>query len=230
MRLELAFLATIWYIYGMIFDLSKTNSIANTFIAELRDEQIQKDSMRFRKNLERLGAFFAYEISKTLGYEEVQTQTPLGIAKSTVLEQQPVLATILRAGLPMQQGLLSVFDRADCAFITAYRKTKKSGDFVIQMEHVSAPDLEGKVVILADPMLATGLSMVLCAKELINRYNIKKLHIVAAIASTEGIKHVRANLPKADLWVGAIDEEMTSKSYIVPGLGDAGDLAYGAKS
>lgn len=214
----------------MIFDLSKTNSIANTFTAELRDEQIQKDSMRFRKNLERLGAFFAYEISKTLSYQEVQTQTPLGIAKSTVLEQQPVLATILRAGLPMQQGLLSVFDRADCAFITAYRKTKKSGDFVIQMEHVSTPDLEGKVVILADPMLATGLSMVLCAKELINRYNIKKLHIVAAIASTEGIKHVRANLPKAHLWVGAIDEEMTSKSYIVPGLGDAGDLAYGQKS
>ncbi len=214
----------------MIFDLSKTNSIANTFIAELRDEQIQKDSMRFRKNLERLGAFFAYEISKTLTYQEVQTQTPLGTAKSTVLDEQPVLATILRAGLPMQQGLLSVFDRADCAFITAYRKTKKSGDFIIQMEHISAPDLEGKVVILADPMLATGLSMVLCAKELINRYKIKKLHIIAAIASTEGVKHVRANLPKADLWVGAIDEEMTSKSYIVPGLGDAGDLAYGIKS
>lgn len=214
----------------MIFDLSKTNSIANTFIAELRDEQIQKDPMRFRLNLERLGAYFAYEISKTLNYSETQTQTPLGIAKSSVLEQQPVLATILRAGLPMQQGLLSVFDRADCAFITAYRKTQKSGDFIIQMEHISTPDLEGKVVILADPMVATGLSMVLCAKELINRYKIKKLHIVAAIASTEGVKHVRANLPKADLWLGAIDEEMTSKSYIVPGLGDAGDLAYGTKS
>jgi uracil phosphoribosyltransferase len=214
----------------MIFDLSKTNSIANTFIAELRDETIQKDSMRFRKNLERLGAFFAYQISQTLTYTEIDTQTPLGIAKSNVLKQQPVLATILRAGLPMQQGLLSVFDRAECAFITAYRKTKKSGDFIIQMEHISAPDLEGKVVILADPMLATGLSMVLCAKELINRYKIKKLHIVAAIASTEGVKHVSANLPKADLWIGAIDEEMTSKSYIVPGLGDAGDLAYGNKA
>lgn len=214
----------------MIFDLSKNNSIANSFIAELRDEQIQKDPMRFRLNLERLGAYFAYEISKTLSYRETQIQTPLGIAKSNMLEQQPVLATILRAGLPMQQGLLSVFDRADCAFITAYRKTQKSGDFIIQMEHISTPDLEGKVVILADPMLATGLSMVLCAKELINRYKIKKLHIVAAIASTEGVKHVRANLPKADLWLGAIDEEMTSKSYIVPGLGDAGDLAYGTKS
>lgn len=213
----------------MIFDLSKTNSIANTFIAEMRDENIQKDSMRFRKNLERLGAFFAYEISKTLTYQKVDTQTPLGTAQSNVLTQQPVIATILRAGLPMQNGLLSVFDKADCAFITAYRKTKKNGDFIIQMEHVSAPDLTDKVVILADPMLATGLSMVLCAKELINRYQIKKLHLVSAIASTEGVKHVKANLPKADLWLGAIDEEMTSKSYIVPGLGDAGDLAFGIK-
>lgn len=213
-----------------MFDLSKTNAIANTFIAELRDENIQKDSMRFRKNLERLGTFFAHEISKTLAYTEVDIQTQLGIAKSMVLSEQPVLATILRAGLPLQQGLLNVFDRAECAFITAYRKTKKSGDFIIQMEHISAPDLEGKTIILADPMLATGLSMVLCAKELINRHKIKKLHIVSAIASTEGIKHVRANLPKADLWLGAIDEEMTSKSYIVPGLGDAGDLAYGVKA
>ncbi|MGF1924192.1 MAG: uracil phosphoribosyltransferase [Bacteroidia bacterium] len=213
-----------------MFNLSKTNSIANTFVAELRDENIQKDSLRFRLNLERLGAFFAYEISRTLTYIETETQTPLGIAKSMVLSDQPVIATILRAGLPMQQGLLSVFDRANCAFITAYRKTKKSGDFIIQMEHISAPDLEGKTVILADPMLATGLSMVLCAKELINNYKIKKLHIVSAIASSEGVKHVQANLPKADLWLGAIDEEMTSKSYIVPGLGDAGDLAYGIKA
>lgn len=213
----------------MIFDLSQTNSIANTFVAEMRDENIQKDSMRFRKNLERLGAFFAYEISKTLTYQTVDTQTPLGTAQSNILTQQPVIATILRAGLPMQNGLLSVFDKADCAFITAYRKTKKSGDFIIQMEHVSAPDLTDKVVILADPMLATGLSMVLCAKELINRYKVKKLHLVSAIASTEGVKHVKANLPKADLWLGAIDEEMTSKSYIVPGLGDAGDLAFGIK-
>jgi uracil phosphoribosyltransferase len=213
----------------MIFDLSKANSIANTFIAEMRDENIQKDPLRFRKNLERLGAFFAYEISKTLDYRVTETQTPLGIAQSKTLSNQPVLATILRAGLPMQQGLLSVFDRAECAFITAYRKTKKSGDFIIQMEHISTPDLTDKVVILADPMLATGLSMVLCAKELLNRYQLKKLHIVSAIASTEGIKHVRANLPKAQIWVGAIDEEMTTKSYIVPGLGDAGDLAFGAK-
>jgi uracil phosphoribosyltransferase len=213
----------------MIYDLSKNNSIARTFIAEMRDEQIQKDAMRFRKNMERLGAFFAFEISKTLNYKEVETQTPLGIAKSAVLAQQPVLATILRAGLPMHQGMLNVFDQAESAFITAYRKTKKNGDFIIQMEHISAPDLEGKTVILVDPMLATGLSIVLCAKELINSYKIDKLHIVAAIASAEGVKHVRANLPKANLWLGAIDDEMTSKSYIVPGLGDAGDLAYGVK-
>lgn len=195
----------------------------------MRDESIQKDSMRFRRNLERLGEFFAYEISKTLKYTEVDIQTPLGIAKCNVLTEQPVLATILRAGLPMQQGMLNVFDKADCAFITAYRKTKKSGDFIIQMEHISAPDLEGKTVILVDPMLATGLSMVLCAKELINRYKVDKLHLVAAIASTEGVKHVKANLPKANLWLGAVDDEMTSKSYIVPGLGDAGDLAFGVK-
>lgn len=187
----------------MIYDLSKNNCIANTFIAELRDEQIQKDAMRFRKNMERLGAFFAYEISKTLKYQDVETQTPLGIAKSQVLAQAPVLATILRAGIPMHQGMLSVFDQAESAFITAYRKTKKNGDFVIQMEHISAPDLEGKTVILVDPMLATGLSIVLCAKELINAYKIEKLHIVAAIASTEGVAHVKANLPKASLWLGA---------------------------
>lgn len=212
-----------------MFDLSKINSIACTFVAELRDEKIQKDAMRFRKNLERLGAFFAYEISKTLAYKEIETVTPLGIAKSTVLAQQPVLATILRAGLPMHHGMLTVFDQAESAFVTAYRKSKKNGDFVIQMEHISSPSLEGKTVILVDPMLATGLSIVMCAKALIAEYKIEALHIVAAVASSEGVAHVKANLPKAHLWLGAVDNEMTSKSYIVPGLGDAGDLAYGAK-
>ncbi len=213
----------------MVFDLSKTSSVANTFIAEMRDEQIQKDSMRFRKNLERLGYFFALEISKTLVYQQKEIHTPLGIASCQVLQSQPVLATILRAGLPMHEGMLQIFDQAESAFITAYRKTRKNGDFIIQMEHISSPDLEDKVVILVDPMLATGSSMVLCAKSLISQYRIQKLHIVAAIASSEGLKHVRAHLPKAQLWVGAIDEEMTTKSYIVPGLGDAGDLAYGSK-
>jgi len=213
----------------MTFDLSKTKSIANTFIAELRDENIQKDAMRFRKNLERMGEFFAYEISKTLKYKFKEVITPLGTSQCDFLDVQPVLATILRAGLPLQQGLLNVFDKAECCFISAYRKVKKNGDFIIQMDYVSTPDLEGRVLIIADPMLATGQSMVMCCKELINRYKIAELHIVAAIASTEGVAHVKANLPKAKLWLGAIDEEMTSKSYIVPGLGDAGDLAYGEK-
>jgi len=213
----------------MTFDLSKTKSIANTFIAELRDETVQKDSMRFRKNLERLGEFFAYEISKTLKFNQKEVVTPLGTSTCDILETQPVLATILRAGLPLQQGLLNIYDQAECCFISAYRKTKKNGDFVIQMDYISTPDLEGRVLIMADPMLATGQSMVMCCKELINRYKIAELHIVAAIASVEGVAHVKANLPKAKLWLGAIDEEMTSKSYIVPGLGDAGDLAYGEK-
>jgi len=213
----------------MTFDLSKTKSIANTFIAELRDENIQKDAMRFRKNLERLGEFFAYEISKTLKYASKEVITPLGTSQCDFLEAQPVLATILRAGLPLQQGLLNVFDKAECCFISAYRKVKKNGDFIIQMDYVSTPDLEDRILVIADPMLATGQSMVMCCKELINRYKIAELNIVAAIASTEGVAHVKANLPKAKLWLGAIDEEMTSKSYIVPGLGDAGDLAYGEK-
>lgn len=213
----------------MIFELSKINSLANVFISELRDESIQKDAMRFRRNMERIGEFFAYEISKTLDYTKTETQTPLGIAPSVRLLYQPVLVTILRAGLPLHQGLLNIFDHADAAFITAQRRTHKSGSFEIQMEHISSPDLTDKTVIIADPMLATGLTMVLCCKELMRRYQLKELHIVSVIASTEGIKHVRANLPKAKLWLGAIDEEMTSKAYIVPGLGDAGDLAYGLK-
>jgi uracil phosphoribosyltransferase len=213
----------------MIFDLSKTNSVANIFIAELRDVQVQKDPMRFRKNLERLGECFAYELSKTMKYKDTETQTPLGIAQTKSLVSQPVIGTILRAGLPMHTGMLNVFDRAESTFVTAFRKVHSSGTFVIEMEYISTPDLSGKTLIMTDPMLATGLSMVLCCKELLGRFKVRELHIVSAIASSEGIRHVQANLPYAKLWVGAIDEEMTSKSYIVPGLGDAGDLAYGVK-
>lgn len=219
----------IFYLYVMIFDLSKINSIANVFIAEIRDENIQKDPMRFRTNMERIGEFFALEISRSLPYTPTETQTPLGIAKTVKLTEQPVLATITRAGIPLHKGMLNIFDRAECAFLAAFRKVHKSGSFEIELEYVSSPDLTDRVVIMADPMLATGMSMVLCCKELMGRYKIKELHIVSAIASSEGIRHVRANLPKAKLWIGAIDEEMTSKSYIVPGLGDAGDLAYGQK-
>ena len=213
----------------MMFILNKTNSIANHYLAELRDAGVQQDSMRFRRNMERLGEIFAYEISKKLTFEEFEVQTPLGLANLNMMPQMPVLATILRAGLPLHQGMLNVFDKSDSAFISAYRKTKKSGSFVIQMEYVATPDLEGKTVIISDPMLATGQSMVLCCKELLANYNIKNLHIVAVIASQEGVEHVKANLPKAHLWLGSIDEEMTTKAYIVPGLGDAGDLAFGEK-
>jgi uracil phosphoribosyltransferase len=212
-----------------MFILNNHNSIANHFLAEIRDADVQQDSMRFRRNMERLGEVFAYEISKTLPYEEFEVQTPLGLSNVNMLPQLPVLVTILRAGLPLHQGMLNVFDKADSAFISAYRKVKKSGDFVIQMEYVSTPDLDGKTVIIVDPMLATGRSMVLSCKEILANYKIKELHIVSVIASQEGIAHVKANIPNAKLWFGAVDEEMTTKAYIVPGLGDAGDLAFGEK-
>lgn len=213
----------------MMFVLSSISSLANNFIAELRDAGIQEDSMRFRRNLERLGEIFAYEISKTFAYVDTEFETPLGTATVPILKEQPVLATILRAGLPLHHGLLNFFDKADSAFIAAYRQNTPAGDFEIIKEYVSSPDLNDKIVIVADPMLATGRSIVLSCKELLDQYQIKELHIVSVIASTEGVAHVRANLPKAKLWLGAIDEEMTTKAYIVPGLGDAGDLCYGQK-
>jgi uracil phosphoribosyltransferase len=213
----------------MLFVLNKTNTIGNQFLAELRDATTQQDRLRFRKNQERLGEILAYEISKKLKYITVEVQTPLGTATLDVPETYPVLGTILRAGLPFHQGFMNFFDKSPSAFITAYRKVKKTGAFIINIDHISSPDLEGKTVIICDTMLATGQSMVLVCKELIAQYNIKELHIAAVIASTEGVEHVKANLPKAHIWLGTIDEEMTSKAYIVPGLGDAGDLSFGEK-
>lgn len=213
----------------MLFVLNKTNTIGNQFLAEMRDAVTQQDRLRFRKNQERVGEILAYEISKKLKYVPVEVQTPLGTTTIEVPESYPVLGTILRAGLPFHQGFMNFFDKSPSAFITAYRKVKKTGAFVINIDHISAPDLENKIVIICDTMLATGQSMVLVCKELIAQYNIKELHIAAIIASTEGVEHVRANLPKANLWFCAIDEEMTSKAYIVPGLGDAGDLSFGEK-
>ena len=213
----------------MLFVLNKTNTIGNQFLAELRDAITQQDRMRFRKNQERLGEILAYEISKKLKYVTVEVQTPLGTATVDVPESYPVLGTILRAGLPFHQGFMNFIDKSPSAFITAYRKVKKTGAFVINIDHISAPDMEGKTLIICDTMLATGQSIVMVCKELIAQYTIKELHIAAVIASTEGVEHVRANLPKAHLWLGAIDEEMTSKAYIVPGLGDAGDLSFGEK-
>jgi uracil phosphoribosyltransferase len=214
----------------MVHILTNTNSIANQFIAELRNVNIQNDPMRFRRNLERIGEIFAYEISKTLSYESNNIITPLGEANTQLLTQNPTLATIIRAGLPLHQGLLNIFDKSDSAFIATYRKTKKSGEFEIHNEYQIAPDLNNRTVILSDPMLATGKTMVLVCRDLLAQYKIKKLHIVSVIASEEGLEHVKAFLPNATFWIGAVDAELTSKSYIVPGLGDAGDLAYGNKS
>ena len=210
--------------------ITKQNSILNHFLVELRDVNIQQDRMRFRRNMERIGEIMAYEISKTLTYQEDEVETPLGIAETTVLTAQPVLITIMRAGIPFHQGFLNIFDEADNGFIAAYRHTKKSGEFEIRKQYQNTPDLNGKVVIIVDTMLATGKSLLLCCKDLLAEYDIKELHIASIIASEEGIQHLRAFLPEAKLWVAAVDNEMTSKSYIVPGLGDAGDLAYGYKS
>lgn len=213
----------------MLFVLNKTNTIGNQFLAELRDLNTQQDRMRFRRNQERLGEILAYEISKKLKYVTAEVQTPLGIAAVNVPDVQPVLCTILRAGLPFHQGFMNFFDKSSSAFVTAYRKVKKTGAFIINIDHIASPDLNGKTLIICDTMLATGQSLVLVCKELMAQYAIKELHIAAIIASAEGIEHVKANLPKAHLWLGAVDEEMTSKAYIVPGLGDAGDLSFGEK-
>lgn len=213
----------------MLTNFQNSNSIINQYIAELRDVNIQQDRQRFRLNMERIGEIVAYEISKKLKYESEDVVTPLGISNTAVLKDQPVLATILRAGLPLHLGLQRVFDKADSAYISAFRKTKKDNSFVIEMEYVAVPELENKVLIVSDPMLATGSSMVLCIKELMSRAKFTQIHIVSVIASTIGVQYVQRNLPKAHLWLGAIDDELTTKSYIVPGLGDAGDLAFGEK-
>jgi len=215
----------------MIHNLSSQNSIFSQFIAEIRDVEIQKDSLRFRKNLERLGEIFAYEISKTLAYKTCQTVTPLGIAETMQLESQPVIATILRAGLPLHNGILNYFDKAENAFVSAYRKHHKDNSFEIAMGYIACPDLTDKTLILCDPMLASGSSMVLTYKSLLTKGIPKHTHIVTAIASTQGIEYLNKNMPSRNYttWCGAIDEELTARAYIVPGIGDAGDLAFGSK-
>ena len=201
------------------------------YIAEMRDLEIQRDSMRFRRNMERVGEIFAYEISKTLKWKSKEVVTSLGMANCKILEQQPVIATILRAGLPLHQGLLNAFDGAENAFISAYRKHRKDGRFDVKVEYVSSPSLDDKFLIISDPMLATGASMVLSYKELIKKGMPTHTHIVSILASNEGVEYVKKNLPNDNytLWVGAVDDELTAKAYIVPGLGDAGDLAFGSK-
>jgi len=208
-----------------------SNSIFNQFISEIRCEVVQKDPMRFRRNLQRLGEIFAYEISKTMDYQTTDIKTPLGVAPVETLVQHPVLATILRAGLPLQQGLLNIFDRAENAFISAYRKYDEAGEFHIEFEYLATPLLDGKDVILSDPMLASGASMEVGYQALLKKGNPKHVHLVVIIASAQGVEYVTKHITadNVTLWIGAVDSEMTSMSYIVPGLGDAGDLAFGAK-
>ncbi|MDB9809205.1 uracil phosphoribosyltransferase [Flavobacteriales bacterium] len=214
-----------------IINLGKQNTIFNHFIREIRDVNIQKDAMRFRRNIERIGEIFAYEISKKMTYENIDTTTPLGISLESLMIEKPVLATILRAGLPLHQGLLNYFDSSENCFISAFRKHNRGGDFEIKIEYMSSPDLEGKTVILCDPMLASGSSMVLAIEALLSKGKPKHIHVVVTIASSEGIQYFKENLPfrNCTLWLGAEDKEMTAQSYIVPGLGDAGDLAFGEK-
>lgn len=214
----------------MVHLLSEKNSIINLFIAELRNVDVQKDRMRFRRNLERIGEIAAIEISKTLPYKQEEVTTPLGIANVSVPAEFPVVGTILRAGLPLHQGLLNYFDHADNAFISAYRKHHKDGSFDIRLEYVGSPNLSGRILILADPMLATGASMVTTYKALLERGKPRHTHIVAALGSVQGVEYVKKHMPESvDIWIGAIDEELTAQAYIVPGLGDAGDLAFGEK-
>lgn len=215
----------------MIRTLSEHNSILNQYLSEIRDTETQKDSFRFRKNLERLGEIFAYEISKELVYETREVVTPLGIANVPVLTGYPLLATIMRAGLPFHQGFLNFFDKSENAFISAFRKHKKDGSFTISLDYASVPDIDGKTVILSDTMIATGSSAVISYRELLMHGHPKHTHIATILASAEGVDHMKKNLPMQDvtLWIGAIDDEMTAQSYIVPGLGDAGDLAFGKK-
>ena len=213
----------------MVVNLSEQYSLLSDWISEIRDIEVQKDRMRFRRNLERIGEVAAFEISKTLPFVEKEVQTPLGTALVKVLKEQPVITTILRAGLPMHQGLLSFFDKADNGFISAYRKHQRDGSFEISLDYVSCPELEGRVVIVSDPMLATGASLVKTIQYLREEGHPSEIHIVVAIACTVGIEFVLRSEPQCKIWCGAIDDELTAKGYIVPGLGDAGDLAFGTK-
>jgi uracil phosphoribosyltransferase len=213
----------------MVINLSTNHSLVSNWVGELRNVDVQNDRMRFRRNLERIGEVAAYEISKQLDWIEQPITTPLGIANCKVLKTQPVLATILRAGLGMHNGLLNYFDKGENAFISAYRKHQPDGSFDISLEYMSCPEIEGKVIIVSDPMIATGASLVKAIQYLKNEGEIKGLHIVCAIGCTVGIEYVLREQPTATIWCGDIDDELTGKGYIVPGLGDAGDLAFGQK-
>ncbi|MEX0636621.1 MAG: uracil phosphoribosyltransferase [Ferruginibacter sp.] len=213
----------------MVHNLSKQHSLVSNWVSELRNSEVQQDRLRFRRNLERIAEVIGYEISKQLPFTEKEINTPMGTSTCKVLTEQPVLATILRAGLAMHNGLLNFFDHADNAFLSAYRKHHPDGSFEISMEYMSCPELDGRIVVISDPMLATGASLVKSIQHLKEEGDIKSIHIVCAIACSVGIEYVLRVEPNATIWCGDIDEELTAKGYIVPGLGDAGDLAYGTK-
>jgi uracil phosphoribosyltransferase len=214
----------------MVINLSQNHSLVSNWVGELRSVEVQTDRMRFRRNLERIAEVAAYEISQELDWQEVEIQTPLGVATCKTLKDQPVLATILRAGLPMHNGMLNYFDRADNAFISAYRKHHRDGTFEISLEYMSSPPLDGKIVIISDPMLATGASLVKTIQFMKADGAPRQIHIVVAIACSVGIEYVVREQPDVKIWCGEIDDELTAKGYIVPGLGDAGDLAFGSKT
>jgi uracil phosphoribosyltransferase len=213
----------------MLRVLSENFSLVNSWINDLRNVEIQKDRMKFRRNMERIGEIAAFEISKTLEQGTVEITTPLDKIKSQEIAVQPVLTTILRAGVPLFQGILNYFDKADCGFVAAYRKHDANDYFSIKQDYLTCPDLNGRPLIVADPMLATGASLIEAIKDLLNHGKPTELHIVAAIASQQGVETIQNAYPNARLWVGVIDENLTSKGYITPGLGDAGDLSYGEK-
>ena len=215
-----------------IHNLEKTDSVFNQYMAELRDAVIQQDRMRFRRNLERIGEVMAYEISKAFEYDDEEVVTPLGIKQIRTMHEQPVIATILRAGLPFHNGMLSMFDQADSAFIAAYRKyDKNEEDSEIRVEYFSSPDIEDRVLIVCDPLLATGESIVKTLNGLMEDMMPKEIHIAVAVASQDGLDYVERTMSRlpVTIWVGSIDEELTARAYVVPGIGDVGDLAYGEK-
>lgn len=214
-----------------IIEMQDADSVLNNYLAEMRDVNIQTDPLRFRRNIERIGWLMAYEVSKSLDYARCEVTTPLGTADVRMSKDRVVVGTILRAGLPMHNGLLDIFDRAENCFISAYRKYSSETDFEIELEYVATPSLEGKVLIMADPMLATGKSLAKTIVALQRFGKPKHVHILSIIGSSEGVEHLKGNLPDADvtLWVAAIDSHLDEHKYIVPGLGDAGDLAFGTK-
>ncbi len=214
-----------------VVNFAEQPSLVNQYMMELRDVEIQRDMLRFRRNLHRIGEIMAYEISKQLRYKTIETVTPLAVAKSSVLDEDVVLATIFRAGVPFHQGFLDYFDHAENAFVSAYRKYRNDEEFDVHIEYLASPCLNGKTLIIADPMLATGASMEMSYKALLTKGEPSRIHVASVIASAQAVEYIKEHLPidKTTLWLGAVDEELNAHSYIVPGLGDAGDLAYGGK-